>query len=177
MKPTVQSVLITESQIEKRVHELGEQISKDYDNSDLVLVCVLKGAIMFFADLIRTLAVPARYEFVQLASYYNDTKSSGVQMIQGLYQDLFRADVLIVEDIVDTGMTLDFLLNHIGSFEPTSIKVCSLLDKPERREVPVSIDYLGFEIPNTFVVGYGLDYAQHYRNLPYIGVLDGDGLC
>lgn len=176
MKPSVQSVLITESQIEKRVHELGNQISSDYDDSDLVLVCVLKGAILFFADLIRTLAVPARYEFVQLASYHNDTKSSRVQMIQGLYQDLFRADVLIVEDIVDTGMTLDLLLNHIESFEPTSVKVCSLLDKPDRREVPVTIDYLGFEIPDTFVVGYGLDYAQHYRNLPYIGVLDGDSV-
>ena len=177
MKPSVQSVLITESQIEKRVHELGNQISSDYDESDLVLVCVLKGAILFFADLIRTLAVPARYEFVQLTSYHNDTKSSRVQMIQGLYQDLFRADVLIVEDIVDTGMTLDLLLNHIESFEPTSVKVCSLLDKPDRREVPVTIDYLGFEIPDTFVVGYGLDYAQHYRNLPYIGVLDGDSVA
>jgi hypoxanthine phosphoribosyltransferase len=176
MKTSVQSILITESQIEKRVHELGRQISRDYDNSDLVLVCVLKGAILFFADLIRTLDVPARCEFVQLASYHNDTESSGVQMIQGLCQDLFRADVLIVEGIVDTGMTLDFLTNHIGSFEPTSVKVCSLLDKPERRQVPVAIDYLGFEIPNTFVVGYGLDYAQQYRNLPYIGVLDGDDL-
>ena len=171
MKPTVQSVLITESQIAKRVRELGRQISSDYEKSDLVLICVLKGAILFFADLIRTLAVPARYEFVQLASYHNDTQSSGVQMIQGLSQDFSRADVLIVEDIVDTGITLNYLINHIRSFEPTSVKVCSLLDKPARREVPVTIDYLGFEIPNVFVVGYGLDYAQRYRNLPYIGVL------
>ena len=171
MKPNVQSILITESQIEKRVHELGRQISRDYENSDLVLICVLKGAILFFADLIRTLTVPSRYEFIQLASYHNDTQSSGVQMIQGLSQDLFRADVLIVEDIVDTGVTLDFLINHIRSFEPSSVKVCSLLDKPARREVPVTIDYLGFEIPNAFVVGYGLDYAQRYRNLPYIGIL------
>ena len=171
MKPNVQSILITESQIEKRVHELGRQISRDYEKSDLVLICVLKGAILFFADLIRTLTVPSRYEFIQLASYHNDTQSSGVQMIQGLSQDLFRADVLIVEDIVDTGVTLDFLINHIRSFEPNSVKVCSLLDKPARREVPVTIDYLGFEIPNAFVVGYGLDYAQRYRNLPYIGIL------
>ena len=137
----------------------------------MVLICVLKGAILFFADLIRTLTVPSRYEFIQLASYHNDTQSSGVQMIQGLSQDLVRADVLIVEDIVDTGVTLDFLINHIRSFEPSSVKVCSLLDKPARREVPVTIDYLGFEIPNAFVVGYGLDYAQRYRNLPYIGIL------
>ena len=171
MKPNVQSILITESQIEKRVYELGRQISRDYEKSDLVLICVLKGAILFFADLIRTLTVPSRYEFIQLASYHNDTQSSGVQMIQGLSQDLFRADVLIVEDIVDTGVTLDFLINHIRSFEPSSVKVCSLLDKPARREVPVTIDYLGFEIPNAFVVGYGLDYAQRYRNLPYIGIL------
>ena len=171
MKPNVQSILITESQIEKRVHELGRQISRDYEKSDLVLICVLKGAILFFADLIRTLTVPSRYEFIQLASYHNDTRSSGVQMIQGLSQDLFRADVLIVEDIVDTGVTLDFLINHIRSFEPNSVKVCSLLDKPARREVPVTIDYIGFEIPNAFVVGYGLDYAQRYRNLPYIGIL------
>ena len=172
MKPGVKSILITESQIEKRVGELGKQICKDYEKSDLVVVCVLKGAILFFADLIRTLDVSARCEFVRLQSYHNDTESSGVEMIQGLYQDLCGADVLIVEDIVDTGITLDYLINYIRSLEPTTVKVCSLLDKPERRQVPVTIDYLGFEIPNTFVVGYGLDYAHHYRNLPYIGVLD-----
>ena len=172
MKPHVQSILISESQIQERVRQLGHQISRDYGDCDLVLLCVLKGAILFFADLIRTLAVPARYEFVQLASYHDDTESSEVQMIQELNSDLFRADVLIVEDIVDTGETLDFLINHIKTFEPTTIKVCSLLDKPERRQVTVTIDYLGFEIPNIFVVGYGLDYAQHYRNLPYIAILD-----
>ena len=169
-------VLLTESQIQERVRELGQQISRDYDDCDLVLLCVLKGAILFFADLIRVVAVPARYEFVQLASYHDDTESSGVQMIQELNSDLCRAHVLIVEAIVDTGETLDFLINHIRTFDPTSIKVCSLLDKPERRQVPVTIDYVGFEIPNAFVVGYGSDYAQQYRNLPYIAVLDGDGV-
>lgn len=173
MKPSVQSILITESQIRARVRELGQQISSDYVDCDLVLLCVLKGAILFFADLIRALVVPARCEFVQLASYHDDIASSGVQIVQQLNGELFQAHVLIVEDIVDTGETLDWLINHIRTFEPTSIKVCSLLDKSERRRMPTTVDYLGFEIPNTFVVGYGLDYAQQYRNLPYIAILDG----
>ena len=149
MKPAVQSVLITEAQIEKRVHELGGQISRDYDKSDLVLICVLKGAILFFADLIRTLAVPARYEFVQLASYHNGTTSSGVEMIQGLYQDLFRADVLIVEDIVDTGMTLDFLLNHIGSLNRLGSKYAACLINLSEEKCLSQLIILGlrFRIP------------------------------
>jgi hypoxanthine phosphoribosyltransferase len=174
MKSLMQSILITESQIHQRVRELGQQISQDYKNRDLVLLCVLKGAVVFLADLIRAISIPVRCEFIQLASYQERTESSGnVQMIQGLNGVvLSQADVLIVEDIIDTGQTLRFLLNHIEALQPASVKVCSLLDKPACRTVPITIDYIGFDLPNVFVIGYGLDYAQQYRNLPYIAVLD-----
>jgi hypoxanthine phosphoribosyltransferase len=168
----MQSILIDESRIQKRVQELGQQISTDYQQSrDLVLVCVLKGAAVFFADLIRAISVPLRCEFIQLASYNDGTKPSEIQVLHGLTGELSDVDVLIVEDIVDTGQSLDFLLKHINRLQPTSVKVCSLLDKPERRRVPVTIDYCGFEIPDAFVVGYGLDYGQRYRNLRDIGGL------
>ena len=172
MKSRVQSILITEFQVQKRVCELGRQISKDYDDRDLLLLCVLKGAAIFFADLIRAISIPTRCEFIQLASYDDGIAPSEVRVIQGLNGDLSRVDVLIVEDIVDTGQSLNFLLNYVKTLKPESVKVCSLLNKPEQRRFPVTIDYLGFEVPDVFVVGYGLDYAQQYRNLPYIAILD-----
>lgn len=165
-------VLIPESDIRQRVHELGEQISTDYTGEELVLLGVLRGAVVFYADLARATALPLRFEFLQLASYYDDTKPSQVQLIRGGSDYLENKHILIVEDIVDTGHTLKFLIEHLLLFAPKSVKVCTLLDKPSRREVKVSVDYCGFEVPDAFVVGYGLDYAQKYRNLPYIGVLE-----
>ena len=168
----MQSILITNSRIKERIAELGEQISKDYVGRDLLLLCVLKGAVVFLADLMRTLSIPVLCEFIQLSSYNDGTSPSNVKVIQGLTGNLNGADVLIVEDIVDSGHSLNFLIDHIETLAPQSVKVCSLLDKPERRQVPITVDYLGFEIPDVFVVGYGMDYAQQYRNLPYIAILN-----
>lgn len=167
----MQSILIPNSRIKERIAELGEQISKDYVGRDLLLLCVLKGAVVFLADLMRTLSIPVRCEFIQLASYNDSTSPSNVKVIQGLTGELNGADVLIVEDIVDSGHSLTFLIEHIETLNPHSVKVCSLLDKPDRRQVPITVDYLGFEIPDVFVVGYGMDYAQQYRNLPHIAIL------
>ena len=166
MKMEIESTLISEVEIQRRVHELGQQISDDYSDREPVFVCVLKGAALFFADLFRTLSVPVRCEFIQLSSYDDSTESSGhVRTVQGLNGNLHDADVVVVEDIVDTGQTLSFLMEELQALRPASVKVCSLLDKPTRRTVSTTIDYVGFEIPDTFVVGYGLDYAQKYRNL------------
>lgn len=167
-----QSILISESDIQRRVHELGAQISNDYAGEELVLLGVLRGAVLFYADLARAITLPLRFEFLQLASYYDDTKPSQVQLIRGGSDYLKGRHVLIVEDIVDTGHTLKFLIEHLHLLEPKTVKVCTLLDKPSRRENAVRVDYYGFEVPDAFVVGYGLDYAQKYRNLPYIGVLE-----
>jgi hypoxanthine phosphoribosyltransferase len=178
MKSEIQSILITEPEIQGRVRELAQQISIDYRGGDLVTLCVLKGAVVFFSDLIRALSIPVRCEFIQLASYGDGLASSGnVQVVQGWGGDLRQADVLIVEGIVDTGRTLAFLVEQVKAQEPASVKVCSLLNKPARRQVDTVLDYVGFEIPDAFVVGYGLDYAQKYRNLPYIAVLKSPDVC
>lgn len=162
----IESTLISEAEIQNRVGELGQQISEDYSNREPVLVCVLKGAAVFFADLFRTLSIPVGCEFIQLSSYDDRTESSGrVRTVQGLNGNLHNADIVVVEDIVDTGQTVSFLMKELQVLEPASVKVCSLLDKPARRIVSTAIDYVGFEIPDAFVVGYGLDYAQQYRNL------------
>ena len=163
----IESTLISEAEIQRRVRELGQQISEDYSDCEPVLVCVLKGAALFFADLFRTLSIPVRCEFIQLSSYDDRTESSGhVRTVQGLDGSLHNADVVVVEDIVDTGQTLSFLIKEIGALEPASVKVCSLLNKANPdKSGSTPIDYVGFEIPDTFVVGYGLDYAQKYRNL------------
>lgn len=182
MKPPPQSILISEAEIQKRIRELGEQISKDYENQELVLLCVLRGGVVFFTDLARAIfraqpaspykEVPLRFEFVQLASYHDITRRSKVQLIRGGNDQVEHRHILIVEDIIDTGHTLKFLIEHLQTLHPKSVKVCTLLDKPAQRQVRVTIDYAGFEVPNVFVVGYGLDYAQWYRNLPYIAVLE-----
>lgn len=182
MKHLPQSVLIPESQLQHRISELGEQIANDYQNQELVLLCVLRGGVVFFTDLARVIFraqstdpgrnVTVRFEFVQLMSYHDSTKPSKVQLIHGGSAYLEQRHVLIVEDIVDTGHTLAFLCEHLHTLHPKSVKVCTLLDKPSQRQVPVAIDYIGFEIPDAFVVGYGLDYAQRYRNLPYIALLE-----
>ena len=181
-KPFPESVLISESCLRNRIGELGAQISTDYENQELVLLGVLRGSVLFFADLARAIfraqltdagrEVQVRFEFVQLASYYNSTKPSKLQLIRGGSDYLEQRHVLIVEDIVDTGHTVKFLCEHLRTLKPKTVKVCTLLDKPSQRQAPVAIDYIGFEIPDAFVVGYGLDYAQQYRNLPYIALLD-----
>ena len=181
-KPFPESVLISESCLRNRIDELGAQISTDYENQELVLLGVLRGSVLFFADLARAIfsaqltdsdrKVQVRFEFVQLTSYHNSTRPSRIQLVRGGSAYLEQQHVLIVEDIVDTGQTVGFLYEHLQTLNPKTVKVCTLLDKPAQRQVPVAIDYIGFEIPDAFVVGYGLDYAQQYRNLPYIALLE-----
>ena len=165
--------LISASQIKQRVKELGAQLSADYEGKNVVIICVLKGAVVFLADLLRSLSIPVELDFVRLSSYGKNTESSGViSIIRNITSDIQHKDVLIVEDIVDTGTTLDFLKECLLSQNPSSLKICTLLDKPARRVKPITIEYTGFEIPNCFVVGYGLDYNEKYRNLPYIAMPD-----
>jgi len=172
-EPYPNSVLYTKKQIQNRIRELGKQISQDYENQELVLICVLRGAAFFLADLAREISIPLRFEFLQTSSYDDSTiPSKEIQFISAGSEYVKHRNVLIVEDIIDTGQTLKLLTEHLQNLNPNSIKICTLLDKPHRREVAVKIDYFGFEIPNVFVVGYGLDYAQSHRNLPYIAVLE-----
>jgi hypoxanthine phosphoribosyltransferase len=156
-----------------RIKELGRQISADYADKDLILVGILKGAYAFYADLARAIRVPLRVDFLVVTSYGTKARSSGkVKMVTDLTEDVAGRDVLLVEDIVDSGLTVQYLMKTLSRRKPKSIKVCTLLSKPERRKVDVPIDYVGFKIPNNYVVGYGLDYQQKYRNLPYLAVLD-----
>lgn len=165
-------VLLTAEQIQRRVAELGEEITRDYKGKDLVMVGVLKGACLFLADLCRHVKLPLTLDFLGVSSYGDDTASSGiVQITQDLSQPIVGRDVLLVEDIVDTGLTLDFLIENFRIRKPRSVKVCTLLHKPSNTIKPVPLDYVGFTIENKFVVGYGLDYEQRYRNLPYVGYL------
>jgi hypoxanthine phosphoribosyltransferase len=170
--PDIQQVLLTLEQIAARVRELGVQISADYAEKELALVCVLRGAVVFLGDLLRELPDHASVDFMAIASYGADTKSTGVvRILKDLDDSIESRHVLVVEDIVDTGLTLNYLLENLRHRNAASVKVCALLDKPARRRVPVRVDYIGFEVPNAFVVGYGLDYAQQYRGLPFIGIL------
>ncbi len=156
----------------ERVEELGRQITQDYQGKDLVLVGILKGAVVFFADLIRHVELPMSMDFMAISSYGNATKSAGVvRILKDLDKDIVGKHIIIVEDIVDSGLTLSFLKENLLSRGAASLRICALLDKPERRKVDIRADYQGFSIPDAFVVGYGLDYAEYYRNLPYIGVL------
>ncbi len=165
------SVLISEETLKARVEELGRQITEQYEGKDLVLVGVLKGCFLFLADLARAIDLPLRVDFLGLSSYAGGTESSGVVRITNdLSRPIEGKDVLVVEDIIDTGLTMQYLLENLGTRGPKSVRICSLLFKPENNRIPVEIDHLGFEIPDKFVVGYGLDYDERYRNLPYIGV-------
>ncbi|AIS53265.1 hypoxanthine-guanine phosphoribosyltransferase Hpt [Thermoanaerobacter kivui] len=168
----IQEILITEEQIKEKVDELGKIITKDYEGKDLVLIGVLKGAIMFMADLSRAIDLPLAIDFMAVSSYGNSTRSSGiVKIIKDLDINIEGKDVLIVEDIIDSGLTLSYLRETLLGRKPKSLKICTILDKPERREADVKVDYCGFKIPDKFVVGYGLDFCEKYRNLPFIGVL------
>jgi hypoxanthine phosphoribosyltransferase len=166
-------MLVSEEDLQRRVRELGEEISRDYEGRDLFLVGVLKGAVFFLSDLMRAIEVPSEVDFMAVASYGSSTDSSGVvRILKDLDASIEGREVLIVEDIVDSGLTLSYLLRTLRAREPRSLEVCALLTKPERREVDLPIRYVGFEIPNKFAIGYGLDHAERYRNLPYVAVLD-----
>lgn len=165
--------IITQEQMRSRIRELGRQISADYTGKDLVLVGVLKGAYAFFADLARAIRIPVQVDFIIVRSYGTQAKTSGkVKLVTELTEKIKNRDVLLVEDIVDSGLTVQYLTKALAKQKPRSIKVCTLLSKPERRVVDVPLQYIGFRIPDQYVVGYGLDYRQQYRNLPYLAVLD-----
>ncbi len=165
-------VLLTRDEIAQAVTELGRKITEDYQGKQLMLVCILKGAVVFFADLARAIDLPVKMEFMAVSSYGATTKSTGVvNLVKDLTVDITGMDVLIVEDIVDSGMTLSYLSKYLETRGAASIRIATLLDKPERRRVPLKADYFCFTIPDKFVVGYGLDYDEKYRNLPDIGVL------
>ena len=172
MKNDIQEVLFSEAQLDAKVSELGARISKDYDGRHPLIVSVLKGSYVFMADLTRKITIPCNIDFMAVSSYGNGTKTTGeVQIIKDIGSKIDGRDLIIVEDILDSGVTLSFLMKILKARGANSIRLCTLLSKPERRKVDVPIDYLGFEIPDEFVVGYGLDYAEKYRNLPYIGIL------
>lgn len=169
------SVLLSEEEVDKRIKEIGMQISKDYEGKNIHLICVLKGGVFFMCELAKRIDVPVSMDFMAISSYGADTKSSGIiKIIKDLDESITGKDVLVVEDIVDSGRTLSYLLEMLKDRKPNSLKLCTLLDKPDRRVVDVPVDYTGFQIPDEFVVGYGLDYAQKYRNLPYVGIVHLD---
>lgn len=169
----IEKVLLSEEELKDIVHKLGKQISEDYKDKNLVLVSVLKGSVVFMADLMRAISVPCSIDFMSVSSYGSGTKTSGVvKIIKDLDTDVVDgADLLIVEDILDSGVTLEYLIKVLSARNPKSIKICTLLDKPERRKANVKADYLGAQIPDAFVVGYGLDFDEKYRNLSFVGAL------
>lgn len=172
MKEDVRRVLLSEDEIREKVRELGGKITADYKNSNLMLVTVLKGAVVFLADLMRQIDVPAEIDFMVVSSYGSGVKSSGVvKIVKDLDVPLAGKDILIVEDILDSGLTLSYIKELLESRGPRSIRIATLLDKPSRRKVDLQADYIGFSVPDEFVIGYGLDYDEKYRNLPYIGIL------
>jgi hypoxanthine phosphoribosyltransferase len=171
----VREVLISASQIERRLNELGQQIARDYAGKEPLFVGVLKGVTCFMADLMRHVSLPVSIDFMTISSYEGD-RTGAVRIVQDLTENIEGRDVIVVEDIVDTGMTLNHLLKQLQSREPASLRVCALLDKEARRLVDVTLDYVGFEIPDEFVVGYGLDYRQRFRNLPFVATLRSDAI-
>jgi hypoxanthine phosphoribosyltransferase len=173
----VSKVLIEEDAVAARVAELGSDISADYAGKDLLLVGVLKGAVFFMADLMRQLTIPCEVDFMAISSYGASTDSSGVvRILKDLDINIDGRDVLVVEDIIDSGLTLSYLIRNLESRNPATLEICALLTKPDRREIDVHVRYTGFEIPNEFVIGYGLDFGERYRNLPYVAVLDPDAV-
>ena len=166
-------VLISEEEVDARIRELGEKISKEYEGKQIHLICVLKGGVFFMCELAKRITVPVSMDFLCVGSYGDGTKSSGVvRLAKDLDESIENKEVLIVEDIIDSGNTLYYLMDVLRQRKPASLRLCTLLDKPDRRVKDVHVDWTGFEIPDEFVVGYGLDYAQKYRNLPYIGVVE-----
>ena len=168
-------VLLSEEEVDARIQQVAAKISKDYAGKEVHLICVLKGGVFFTCELAKRITVPVTLDFMSVSSYGDDTKSSGVvKIVKDLDESLKDKEVIVVEDIVDSGRTLSYLLEMLKDRGPASLRLCTLLDKPERRVIDVHVDYTGFNIPDEFVVGYGLDYDQRYRNLPYIGVVEFD---
>jgi hypoxanthine phosphoribosyltransferase len=167
------SVLIDENTVEEKIKEIAKQISKDYEGKSITLICILKGSVFFVCELAKRITVPVTLDFMSVSSYGSGTESSGrVKIVKDLDEPIEDRDILVVEDIIDSGRTLSHLMTLLKARNPKSIKLCTLLDKPDRRVVDVDVDYTCFEIPDKFVVGYGLDYDQKYRNLPYVGVVE-----
>lgn len=173
MDKDIQQILLTEEQIRNRIAELGEELTRDYAGKNPLIVGVLKGVVVFYADMVRQIKVPSEMDFMWISSYVGTNSTGSMVVKRDVSDDIRGRHVLILEDIFDTGNSLDFVVNHLKSKEPASLKICTLLDKPERRNPSITLqaDYVGFTIPNAFVVGYGLDYNEHYRNLPYVGIL------
>ena len=172
MHPHISTIVLTEDEIQARVRELGEQISRDYGDEPVLLVAVLRGAAIFVADLARAVTAPVELDFMAVSSYGSSTKSSGVvRILKDLDENIDGRNVLVCEDILDTGLTLKYLLKNLASRKPKTLEVVALLNKKDKQRVPISCKYTGFDIPDEFVVGYGLDYAERYRNLPYVGIL------
>ena len=168
-------VLLSEEEVDSRIKQIAAKVSKDYAGKEIHLICVLKGGVFFTCELAKRITVPVTLDFMSVSSYGDDTKSSGVvKIVKDLDESLKDKEVIVVEDIVDSGRTLSYLLEMLKDRGPASLRLCTLLDKPERRVIDVHVDYTGFNIPDEFVVGYGLDYDQRYRNLPYIGVVEFD---
>lgn len=168
----VERILFTQEELSRRVGELGAQISRDYEGKNLLLISVLKGSVVLMADLMRSITIPCQIDFLAVSSYGSGTRTSGeVKMLKDLDHPIDGMDILIVEDILDSGVTLSYIKGMLQTRGAASIRICTLLDKPERRKAPIQADYVGYEVPDAFVVGYGLDYAEKYRNLPYIGIL------
>lgn len=168
----IEKVLLTEEEIQERVKELGEEINRTYKGESVTVICILRGAAIFMADLVRHLKFPVEIEFMDVSSYGDGTVSTGeVRILKDLDDSVEGKDLLIVEDIIDTGNTLSYIVNQLKLRGASSVKVCTLLDKPDRRKVDLEVDYCGFVIPDEFIVGYGIDYAQKYRQLPYIGIV------
>lgn len=172
MKDYIKKVLIDEETLQSKIRELGEKITADYEGKELLVICILKGAVMFVTDLIKRIDLPLEIDFMAVSSYGNATKSSGVvRILKDLNEEINGKHILIVEDIIDSGLTLSYLIDNLKSRNPASVAVCTLLDKPDNRKTPIDISYTGFVVPDEFVVGYGLDYAEKYRNVPFIFIL------
>lgn len=175
MQEDIEKVLFSVSELEARIEELGQQITKDYTGKNLTVIGILKGSNIFTSDLVRKINLPLKMDFMAVSSYGNATTSSGVvKIMKDLDHDIEGEDLLIVEDIVDSGLTLRYLKDILMARNPKSVRICTLLDKPARRKQEVEVDYKGFEVPDEFIVGYGIDYAERYRNLPFVGILKRD---
>ena len=176
MEQDIQQILITEEQLRTRIEELGQQLTQDYAGKNPIIVGVLKGVVVFYADMVRKIKVPCQMDFMWLSSYAGSSSTGKIVVKQDVTADIKGRHVLILEDIYDTGNSLDFTCRHLMAKQPASLKICTLLDKPERRKPGITLkpDYVGFTVPNAFVVGYGLDYNEQYRNLPYVGILKPD---
>ena len=168
----VQEILLSEEKIDLKIKELGKLISEEYDGKDLLVIGVLKGSVIFVSDLVRNISIPCEIDFMSVSSYGASSESSGVvRILKDLDQDIEGKNVIIAEDIIDSGITLDYLVDFLKASKPKSIEIVTLLSKPARRKVDINVKYIGFEVPDEFLVGYGLDYANRYRNLPFVGIL------